>query len=363
MLIVVECSRTAVAQFFGEDCDGGTKPTTELSNMADPSGYTLSLHHGADTGNRNSPTVSTPSPVVKGYSEPSEKQSDDLESALRIAYEAMLHLRQRTLEEAWRTGYLLTEAQGTADRREGGFRGVCERAGVPKTTAYRLIELYESYPEVSHVGHFTSVDQALAAARPDEKEALAKLGSQLGQLANRPSVVTATTPTVFVPEVVTVVDTPVSYIPEVVTVIPEVVTEAPAASTPSPLPVPSRRPVVQRNPDRDRIKALQAELERYEDAAKVWDEERIAMRERIEALEQNERILLSQPKGTAGIMECYNEAASLRAQKATLRAQVAEWQTKYEDKNRLVKSRDKLLKQHGIDVHDPDVWMRRERSA
>ena len=69
------------------------------------------------------------------------------------------------------------------------------------------------------------------------------------------------------------------------------------------------------------------------------------------------------PRAPPGSWSATNEAASLRAQKATLRAQVAEWQTKYEDKNRLVKSRDKLLKQHGIDVHDPDVWMRRERSA
>ena len=287
-------------------------------------------------------SITTPYTDVKRKSVPVQNPPDDLESCIREAFNAAVLLGRRAVAEAWRCGYLLTEARRTADRRDGGFRGVLARADIPLRTAYRLIELYERYPKCANLAHFTSVDRALAAARPDEKEELAKLGSQLGQLANRPSVV----------------DTPVSYIPEVVTVV-----EAPAASTPSPPPVPSRRPVVQRNPDRDRIKALHAELERYEDAVSAMEHQLIERQTRIEALEQNERILLSQPKGTAGIMECYNEAASLRAQKATLRAQVAEWQTKYEDKNRLVKSRDKLLKQHGIDVHDPDVWMRRERSA
>ena len=326
--------------------------------MVNPSaaGYTASLPRGAASGNRPT-TVQAPSSLVKGFSDPSVKQSDDLESCIREAFNAAVLLGRRAVAEAWRCGYLLTEARRTADRRDGGFRGVLARADIPLRTAYRLIELYERYPKCANLAHFTSVDRALAAARPDEKEELAKLGSQLGQLANRPSVVTATTEVSYIPEVVTVVDTPVSYIPEVVTVIPEVVTEAPAASTPSPPPVPSRRPVVQRNPDRDRIKALQAELERYEDAVSAMEHQLIEKQTRIEALEQNERILLSQPKGTAGIMECYNEAASLRAQKATLQSSVAEWMTKYEDKNRLVKSRDKLLKQHGIDVHDPDVWM------
>lgn len=67
--------------------------------------------------------------------------------------------RRRTVEEAHRCGYLLTDARRTADRRAGGFRGVLERSGIACRTAYRLIELDERCLEVCHVAHFTSVRQ------------------------------------------------------------------------------------------------------------------------------------------------------------------------------------------------------------
>ena len=134
--------------------------------------------------------------------------------------------------------------------------------------------------------------------------------------------------------------------------------EEPDSQVATPAPrQPDRPSPPRKKTDKDRIKERDAHIERLQDAVSAMEHQLIEKQTRIEALEQNERILLSQPKGTAGIMDCYNEAASLRAQKATLQSSVAEWMTKYEDKNRLVKSRDKLLKQHGIDVHDPDVWM------
>ena len=134
--------------------------------------------------------------------------------------------------------------------------------------------------------------------------------------------------------------------------------EEPDSQVATPAPRQPTRPTPpSKKTDKDRIKERDAHIERLQDAVSAMEHQLIEKQTRIEALEQNERILLSQPKGTAGIMDCYNEAASLRAQKATLQSSVAEWMTKYEDKNRLVKSRDKLLKKHGIDVHDPDVWM------
>ena len=56
------------------------------------------------------------------------------------------------------------------DRREGGFLGVLDRAGIPKTTDYRLIELFQRYPEVSHLGHFGSVAEALQLPQEDATE-------------------------------------------------------------------------------------------------------------------------------------------------------------------------------------------------
>ena len=135
--------------------------------MANLSGYESSISQAADTGNRPT-TVQAPSSPVKGFSEPSVKQSDDLESCIREAYNAAVLLGRRTVEEAHRCGYLLTEARRTADRRDGGLRGVLARADIPLRTAYRLIELYERYPKCADLAHFTSVDRALAKPKPAE---------------------------------------------------------------------------------------------------------------------------------------------------------------------------------------------------
>ena len=121
-------------------------PLTDSANAPD----------GADHGNHRSTNLTDRSPSVNRY-------SDDLELALRDSYAAMLRHAQRTVEAAWRCGHLLNEARLTADRREGGFRGVLARAGIPKTTAYRLVDLFQRYPEVSQMGHFPSVDAALRA--------------------------------------------------------------------------------------------------------------------------------------------------------------------------------------------------------
>ena len=52
---------------------------------------------------------------------------DDLEQCIRDTYAGMMHYGQRTVVEAHRCGCLLIDAHDTADRREGGFRGVCQR--------------------------------------------------------------------------------------------------------------------------------------------------------------------------------------------------------------------------------------------
>ena len=122
--------------------------------MADPSATSRSISTAADHGNNPGESV------APSYTE------DDLEVCIREAFTAAVDLGRRSLEEAHRCGYLLHEARGTADRRDGGFRGVCERCDIALRTAYRLVELYEAYPKCANLAHFTSVDAALRAAKP-----------------------------------------------------------------------------------------------------------------------------------------------------------------------------------------------------
>ena len=202
----------------------------------------------------------------------------------------MLHLGQRTLEEAHRCGYLLAEAKRTAHWRDGGFRGVCERAGIPKTTAYRLVELYRRHPEVSQLGHFDSVTAALDAG-----------------------------------------------------------TAAPTG----------------------KAAELDALLERLKEAAAVRAEEIAALDTKIESGTRRVADLLADNAAAAAAgdttsakrLSCYAEVTRAHFEIADLKQGVASAMTRYEGARRRLKATDKLLKQHGIDVHDPDVWMRRERSA
>ena len=124
-------------------------------------------------------SITTPYTDVKRKSVPVQNPPDDLESCIREAFNAAVLLGRRAVAEAWRCGYLLTEARRTADRRDGGFRGVLARADIPLRTAYRLIELYERYPKCANLAHFTSVDRALAAARPTRRRSWLSLAPSL----------------------------------------------------------------------------------------------------------------------------------------------------------------------------------------
>ena len=92
--------------------------------------------------------------------------ADDLEQCIRDTYADGNHHGGIAMSQWHRCGRLLIEARDTADHREGGFRGVCERTNISKSKAYRLIALAEGYESVPEVGHFTSVDDALAALKP-----------------------------------------------------------------------------------------------------------------------------------------------------------------------------------------------------
>lgn len=86
----------------------------------------------------------------------------------RIAelYQQTRGLAQRTVQSAWECGRELACARDQAERHEGGFRGVLARTKVPRSTAYLWIQLWEAYPEVSSVGHFTSIRRAMEDAKP-----------------------------------------------------------------------------------------------------------------------------------------------------------------------------------------------------
>lgn len=316
---------------------------------------------------------------------------DDLEQRLRDAWTG---LQRRTVEQSHEIGEMLFQARETADRRDGGFRGVYQRANIPEHTAYRLIRLYERYPESCNLQDFSSVAAALQA--PDSEDEI-----------STPVTATDNDPEPAIPEAADPTEPPAdserSEMDERVAACledpdysedehakmrgnalnvtagvmsPEAFLERwerkaepetppdPVVATPiddTPQTTHTERAVVRpaatpRKTDKDRLAECRAHCERLEEQVKTMEHEKLDLLQRIEDLEQNERILLSKPQGEAGIMQCYKEASTLRAQKATLTSSVAKWQTKYEDERRRVQAYAKMLRQNGIDVSDPAAW-------
>ena len=92
---------------------------------------------------------------------------DGLEQRLSESWNGF---KRRTVEEAHAIGVMLVEAHQTADLREGGFRGVLRRSGIPHSTGYQLVELVSRYPEVSSVDTYPTVAAALQAPSDEEPE-------------------------------------------------------------------------------------------------------------------------------------------------------------------------------------------------
>ena len=99
----------------------------------------------------------------------------NIERRIAERFQRMVERQILQVQDAWHGGRDLALVRDQTHRHTGGFRGVLERTMVPRSTAYRWIELYEAYPEVSHVGHFSSITKAIEAARPRALKALPEL--------------------------------------------------------------------------------------------------------------------------------------------------------------------------------------------
>ena len=72
--------------------------------------------------------------------------------------------RRKTIIEAWNCGQALSEVQEKLPR--GEWRKWLESVRIPKSTAYLWMRFSKNY-ELSKIGHFNSVNQALKALPPD----------------------------------------------------------------------------------------------------------------------------------------------------------------------------------------------------
>ena len=75
--------------------------------------------------------------------------------------QAFQQYARRTVEEAWLAGDALMRIRDQLPH--GGWRAGLEERGITKSTAHRFISLRKKYPEMSHLGTFSSVSAALTA--------------------------------------------------------------------------------------------------------------------------------------------------------------------------------------------------------
>ena len=78
--------------------------------------------------------------------------------------EALGLLQRRTLDTSWFCGKLLCKAK--EDSKHGQWRKFLAGRGITTSTAHRLMNLYGGYPQISHLGTFDSVAEALKALAP-----------------------------------------------------------------------------------------------------------------------------------------------------------------------------------------------------
>ena len=101
-------------------------------------------------------------------------QGADLGDRRDARSRAIYHYRQArryaglAVEEAWKTGAALTEVRESTEH--GMWRSWLETSGIPKSTAHRWMQLAAGI-QMSHVGHFSSIAEALKALPPKAKPA------------------------------------------------------------------------------------------------------------------------------------------------------------------------------------------------
>ena len=102
---------------------------------------------------------------------------------------------------------------------------------------------------------------------------------------------------------------------------------------------------------------LQAEISRLQDGQRAMEEQSTELDATIARLERRCASALVAAASDPKRMECYAEAQLTTLKLADSRRAVAERQTAYEAERRRAVHYKRLLKQHGVDVTDPDLWM------
>ena len=101
-----------------------------------------------------------------GLSEPESQALKYWESYLQSCSKTV-QLSRRSVVEAWYCGRAFQEV--FKGRSRGGWGPWLESKGISKRTADRFRQLSKYYDDVGQLGEFTSVDQALSAARSKRK--------------------------------------------------------------------------------------------------------------------------------------------------------------------------------------------------
>ena len=258
------------------------------------------------TSSRNLPTE--PEPV-----------NDRTEARIRETYARAENQSRATLASAWECGGYLRHAHETADRREGGFRGVLKRTRVPARTAYRWIRLARGFPEQRQLSGFLSINAALDALdaldRSVPRGTLPKPAKQPAP-ADDPESATEPEP---IPTAATVVqDDPDAH--------PEPATE--------PEPTPRRRP-----PMRDRLADATTRIEHQGGEIQ-------GLQRRVADLERQIRLLqdAARPDAAARLQElqfCQQESEERLGQ-------AQHWQQRYAEEQRRCRHYLRTLQRHNL---------------
>lgn len=106
----------------------------------------------------------------------------------------------------------------------------------------------------------------------------------------------------------------------------------------------------------EKLREAKDENEALRETLSIKEGEILALQERTAEMERNERVLLSEKKGEAGIMQCYQEVSNIRAEMVSLRTSLEACKRGREDQRRRAEAYKKQLRKHGIDVRDPETW-------
>ena len=92
----------------------------------------------------------------------------EAKSLFRKHWESYKQFGRKSVEEAWHCGNALREVRKEAKHGEWGKS--LESLDISQSTADRLIRLSKNYDDVTQLGEFTSVDQALRALGPARRK-------------------------------------------------------------------------------------------------------------------------------------------------------------------------------------------------